>query len=188
MSITVHFLAPLLLLPSLGLGAQTPEKKPVQEPAPPTTAELYKLAKDKAAHDNKRVLVMWTSAEGTTTETLGEMLTRHRKLATLIRNEFVMVRADGDQGSKDRSLAKRLGVKVGKDLPAISVFDGEGKLLAHQPASAWVGDGKLDPQLLSTTLERLKPKPLDAELVLKDALATSAEGGKRVLVHLGAPW
>ena len=99
-----------------------------------------------------------------------------------------MVRANGDKGSKDRSLAKRLGVKIGQDLPAISVFDGEGKLLAHEPASAWVGEGKLDPQLLTTTLERLKPKPLDAELVLKDALATSAEGGKRILVHLGAPW
>jgi hypothetical protein len=61
-------------------------------------------------------------------------------------------------------------------------------LLAHQPASAWVGEGKLDPQLLSATLERLKPKPLDAELVLKRALAASAEGGKRVFVHLGAPW
>ena len=196
MSITLRFLAPLFLLPTLGLGAQTPEKapektpaqKPAQEPAPPTTAELYKLAKDKAAHDNKRVLVMWTSAEGTTTKTLGEMLNGHRKLATLIRNEFVMVRADGDKDSKDRSLAKRLGVKIGQGLPALSVFDGEGKLLAHQPASAWVGEGKLDPQLLSATLERLKPEPLDAELVLKDALARSAECGKRVLIHLGAPW
>jgi hypothetical protein len=99
-----------------------------------------------------------------------------------------MVRADGDKGSKDHGLAKRLGVRVGQDLPALSVFDGEGKLLAHQPASAWVGEGKLDPQLLSATLERLKPKPLDAEVVLKRALAASAEGGKRVLVHLGAPW
>lgn len=188
MSIIIRFLAPLLVLPTLGLGAQTPEKKPAQKPAPPTTAELFQRAQAKAAHDNKRVLLMWTSAEGTTTKTLGEMLTRHRKLATLIRSEFVMVRADGDKGSKDHGLAKRLGVRVGPDLPALSVFDGEGKLLAHHPASTWVGKGKLDPQLLSATLERLKPKPLDAELVLKRALAVSAEGGKRVFVHLGAPW
>jgi hypothetical protein len=188
MSITARFLAPLLLLPTLGLNAQTPERKPEQEPPPPTTAELFKRAQDKAARDNKRVLLMWTSAEGTTTKTLDEMLTRHRKLATLIRNEFVMLRADGDEGSPDRGLARRLGVEIGNDLPALSVFDKRGKLLAHQPASTWVGKGKLDPKLLSATLERLKPKPLDAEAVLKDALTASAEGGKRVFVHLGAPW
>ena len=51
MSITARFLAPLLLLPTLGLNAQTPERKPEQEPPPPTTAELFKRAQDKAARD-----------------------------------------------------------------------------------------------------------------------------------------
>lgn len=190
MSMAVKFAhGALLLTAALCLAplssAQEEKLPPDITPKPSATAQVANAIAE-AQHENRRALILWTE-QLLDEDPLKPALRSNRKLSKLLQYEYVRTRVGAKQEGM-RAAASRIGIDLKVGFPAVTVVDGAGKLLAHLNLSAWKDAGELDPARIEATLQKYKPEPLDAELLYKEALKQSTQSGKRILVHLGAPW
>jgi len=180
--------APLLLLLGAASARQVGQDQPIYDPAADARAAVSR-ATEVATKKHKRVLVVFghDASEG------------HAELYTVLKSgktdrwpfyyEYELVAVDaGADGAKNAELAEALGAGPGSAAPRLTVLDAAGKPLANRVASEFRGDAGWDEAKLGRFLAPHAVEPLDAEDVLKSALARAAAQDARVFVHLGAPW
>ena len=135
-------------------------------PQDPDSSRAIEEATLRAKKENKRVLLVF-GANGS--------FLRKGKTGRLLRYEYEVVSVDA---AANKTLAEKYGIDP-DTLPQLAVLSADGKLLAS-------GDGATrDP---FPFLDKWKTEPWDAETRYQDALARAKKEGKRLLVHLGAPW
>ena len=73
-------------------------------------------------------------------------------------------------------------------VPYLTVLDGEGQVVANQNTGDLEEGDHHDSAKVEAFLQAKKSAPQDAEKVLAAALGLAKKDGRKVLVHLGAPW
>ncbi|RMH04732.1 MAG: hypothetical protein D6702_02455 [Planctomycetota bacterium] len=159
------------------------------EPAPiyDETADAAALIQDavaRAAHANKRVLIVWGGDWCVWCRRLHHTLERG-ELAREILYEYELVPVDSRSNAE---LASRYGADLAKGVPFLTVLDGRGRVLANQETGVFEQGEGHDPAPILNFLRRWEAPPLDAVRLYAEARVRAAREGKRILIRFGAPW
>jgi hypothetical protein len=173
----------LTLVAALPPGAQ--EERATFDPAASARASIAK-ATQLATKKNRRVLLVWGSDARAADVQLCVALRRGKTEEWPFYYEYVITPID--QSERNATLAEALGAPSGRDGPALTILDASGAPLVNRRASEFLGAGGWDTEELGAFLAQHVVEPLDAEVVMKEALAAAAKENKRLFVHLGAPW
>ena len=162
----------------------------LQQDTSPTPAQALETATARAEKENKRVLVRFESSKCADCLVLGK-LTRNRKVARILREEYIQVEVE--VGAMDRNLdfVKAMGVPLSKTgTPHLLVLDADGERVASVSGpDLKVGKSLvLDRSRFLAFLRENKVPPPVALDVLEEARARAAREGKNLFVHIGAPW
>lgn len=187
--------AALPLSNALGAARQEPakqEKPAIYDEAADARAEVA-AAVERAAHDNKRVLVQWGANWCGWCHLLHELCAKDPQVAKELLYEYEVVLVDIGRWDKNFDLADEYGAKI-KDngVPYLTVLDGAGKVLANQETSSLEKKDyekpAHDPEKVLGFLKSHEATPLVAQDQLDGALAKATKEEKRVFLHFGAPW
>ena len=179
-----------------GIEAERPHGK---IPKKPKRADIYDTRADakaqietalaKAKRDNKRVLLQFGGNWCSWCYKLHDVFNKNHEIASLLRNEYELVLVDIGQMDKNMELAESYGAELKKHgVPFLTVLEDGGQVVTNQNTGD-LEDGPVhDIDKVKAFLQKWTPEPLDAEVVLTNALARAEAEKKRLLVHLGAPW
>ncbi|PCJ13656.1 MAG: hypothetical protein COB10_05375 [Planctomycetota bacterium] len=143
----------------------------------------------RAHKNNKRVLVVYGGNWCGWCVKLDEFFKKDRKVARTVRYEYEVVKVDIGRFDKNMSITEKYGAQLKKEgVPYITVLDGSGKVVANQNTGDLEEGDHHDSAKVETFLQAKKAPPQDAEKVLAGALEQAKKDGRKVLVHLGAPW
>ncbi|MGA2186198.1 MAG: thioredoxin family protein [Bryobacteraceae bacterium] len=119
-------------------------------------AEL-KAASDRAARENKRVLVVFGANWCYDCHVLDH--TFHSKaFAPLVDASYVVVHVNiGEEGKDNNDLAARLGVALDRGVPSLAVLDPDGKVVVAQKGGEFESTAKIGPEDVRAFLEKWKP-------------------------------
>lgn len=146
----------------------------IQDPWIEDAEEAVATATERAAEENRRVLIIWGSAESEPSRALAERLRKDADLRKKISYEYHAAYVRDSAAA----LAARLEADVAGGVPLVTVVGGDGKPIAHTR----------DVEKLAEFLTQHQCEPVKADDVLAAALARAAEQKKRVLLVFGAPW
>jgi len=187
---------PLLLsLFLLGPAAQDPQPKKVEaifdESADGSAQITAALA--RARKENRRVLVEWGANWCVWCRTLHNLCRNDEGIRKELLYEYEVVLLDVGRLDKHADLLKRYGVDLTRTgIPFLTLLDSAGMVLANQETGSLELEDKAakahDPKKVLELLERHRATPLAAEDVLAAGLQEAKLAGKRVFLHLGAPW
>ena len=184
----------LLVLVAPVMGQEPEAKKPekqviavydIEANASTDIAEAVARAKK----NNKRVLVVYGGNWCGWCVKLDEFFKKDRTVARTIRYEYEVVKVDIGRFDKNIDLVNKYGATMKKEgVPYLTVLDGAGKVVANQNTGDLEEGDHHDSAKVETYLQSKKAPPQDAEKVLAAALVLAKKDGRKVLVHLGAPW
>jgi uncharacterized protein YyaL (SSP411 family) len=150
---------------------------------------LIDLAVSGAKRENRRVLIQWGGNWCSWCLLLHERFRTDRDLAKILRYEYDVVHVDSRSNGE---LMKKYKVDMNEGVPYLTLLDADGKVLINQSTVPFETkeDGKNghDPKKLLEFLQKHQAPALEAEGVLKTALAEAGKSDRRVLLHFGAPW
>jgi thioredoxin-related protein len=181
---------PLPLAPAAVQDPQGPAKKPAPIYDEAADAEqLVEAAMARARKENRRVLLMYGGNWCGWCFKLDGTLKQDPKLRRKMMYEYDLVHVDIGRGDKHAALSARFGSEHKKHgYPYLTVIDGGGRTIAHQD-TAELEDGPVhDPAKVLAFLEAHQAEPRDACEVLEAAREVAKAEGRRLFVHLGAPW
>ncbi len=142
-----------------------------------------------AKRDNQRVLLVFGANWCGWCHKLDGVFKENREIARTLLYEYRLVKVDVGRWDKNLDVAQRYGVDLKKaGVPYLTVLDADGKVLANQDTGALEVGDQHDPAKVQAFLQQWKAQPLDAQQVLKDAVAQAAKQDRRVFLHVGAPW
>ncbi len=178
-------------------AAPAPAPAATPRPAPKTyndTADAQQsidAAVKLAAEDRIPVLVNWgTNGDERCTKFVA--LRRNPDLGKFFADEYRIVYVDVGHGDKNLDVAKRYQATIVADsLPALTVLDDTGKVLAQASSRALQSDSDpaaFDPEKVSAFLTRYKAPAPDAVAPFEAAMAQAKREGKYVFVWFSAPW
>ena len=170
--------------------------------------EQIRAAVERAARENKRVLVQWGGNWCAWCIRLHELFKADRQIAKVLQYEYEVVLIDaGKPAGKNVDLAKSYGAQVDQfGFPFLTVLDplgttGDqlpGKAIANQETGALEKKSESgtalgiaaghDPELVLKFLTDHKPAYASAAMLLENGLAQAKRDGKVLFVHFGAPW
>ncbi len=177
----------------------SPEKPPAAQPEPAAPRQIYNEKADarelidaalrRAQRDNTRVLIMYGGNWCGWCHKLHHLFGDDGKIARLLQYEYELVMVDIGRFDKHMDIAAGYGADLKKSgVPCLTILAADGKVLANQETGALEDGPKHDPGRVFSFLDQHKAPPRDAELAYDEAVRTAAAEGKRVFVHLGAPW
>ena len=148
----------------------------------------------RAKRENKRILVMFGGDWCGWCHKLHELFASDAGVRKVLSYEYVLVMVDTEApGAADlmrkckESLSKE-ELEKGVGFPFLSVLDADGKVVTAQRTDPLeVGDHH-DPGRVKEFLDRWMVTPKDAEVVLREGLASASSLDKRVFLTFGAPW
>lgn len=195
-----RILSALLLSASLcaqGSHAIAQESVPAQ--AAPSAKTVYDEKADgekqiaaavaKAGRDHSRVLIQWGANWCGWCVKLHGFCTSEKEVATLIRDEFVLVKVDVGRFDKHQAIWDGYGAKLKESgIPYLTVLGEDGKVVTNQETGTLEKEGSYDKAKLLAFLEANKAPRVKAEDVLKTGTASATAEHKRLFVHFGAPW
>jgi len=166
--------------------------------APPATAPVYDesanatqdvaVAVRRAGFENQRVLLDIGGNWCHWCTLLHNLFEENQDIKTLLRSEYQVVNVDiGNGTDKNADLLAGYGIKP-ISYPYLAILGPDNKLVVQQETGALEAGPAHDPQKVMAFLNQWKASPLDAQKVLSDSLADAGAHGKRVFLHLGAPW
>jgi thioredoxin-related protein len=201
LSLRVSFVAAATLALSAGsaLAQQATEKKEqakrpsIYNKTADTDASVAK-AKERAQHDNKRILLMFGGDWCGWCHKLHELFRSDRTVAKLIYNEYVLVTVDLEapgaaalqKTCKDALSKEELEKGVG--YPFLAVLDSDGKVVKAQRTDPLEEGDHHNPKKVADFLSEWKVAPKDANRVVADAQTRASSDDKLVLLTFGAPW
>jgi thiol:disulfide interchange protein len=191
-------LATALALPLLaGSAPGRPPLVPQEQDEPAVYDEAADARADIAAAlarakaDNKRVLVQWGANWCGWCVKLHELSRSDAKIARELLYEYEVVRVDVGRFDKHLELAAELGADFkAHGVPYLTVLDADGKPLVQQETGALEvpGESRHDPAKVLAFLAEHQAPYRDAGELYAAALAEARTKGKRLFVHIGAPW
>ena len=186
---TVFLISLLLLLaPSVALEAQEEKKsKPVYDEAAVASTDI-EAALARAKKNNKRVIVVYGGNWCGWCIKLDEVF-KKGSVGRTIRYEYEVVKVDIGRFDKNLDIIERYGADLKKNgVPFLTVLSSDGKVIANQNTGDLEEGADHDRDKVNSFLQSKKATPLNAEEQLATALASAKRDGRKVLVHLGAPW
>jgi hypothetical protein len=197
----------MLLAMALALTLQTvPAPQTPASPAPSAaparpSPKLYNESADAqkaiddaitwAASDGIRVLVNWGANDNLRAATFGA-LRRDASVGRLMSDEYRIVYVDVGHADRNLDLAKKYGAAISAGaLPAFTILDDEGKVLAQSTSAALQSDvdpAFLDPKKVGSFLETYKAAVPDAVAPFEAAMGRAKREGTQVFVWFSAPW
>lgn len=172
---------------------QKAKKPPVYDEKADAAAQID-AALAAARRENRRVLIQWGGNWCSWCILLHDRFQTDRDVSRLLKYEYDVVYVDIGKMDKNRELFRKYKADLSKHgVPYLTVLDADGKVLANQatdPFETKDDDGAKghDPKKIVEFLKTHQAKPLDADDVLKAALATAAKSDRVVFLHFGAPW
>lgn len=168
--------------------ATAAEVKPVYDEQADAPAEVAAAVK-RAAADNKRVLVVFGANWCGWCVKLSDLCKKDSKIARELNYEYEVVKVDVGRFDKHMTLTAPYADGMKKSgIPYLVVLDGAAKTVVAQETGTLENGDKHDPAKVLAFLTAHKAAPLDAEVVLKDAIDRATKEDKLVFVHFGAPW
>ena len=175
--------------PSVQVQRRSPP--PPYDPTADAQAQITAAIKS-ASTDGIRVLVNWGANDDTASAAF-DAARRSRELRPFFSDEYRIVNVNIGHLDKNLDVAKAYGVALTAGaLPALTVLDAEGKVLAQTSGAAFRSEA--DPTIVEVAkvaafLEKHQaPLPPDAEPLLNAALNQAKADGKSVFVWFSAPW
>ena len=166
----------------------TPSRPPIYNPNADAKTDIA-AALSKAKRDNQRVLIMFGANWCGWCHKLHDLFKNDRKIARILLYEYQLVLVDTARRSKNMDLVARYGIDLKRSgVPILTVLDADGKVLINQETGPLESGSKHEPKKVTQFLARWRATPLDAERVFAEARAAASKQGKRLFVHLGAPW
>jgi thioredoxin 1 len=178
---------------------QTAPAKAVKRAAPPPYNEkadakaAIEAAVKAAATDDIRVLINWGANDDPVSKEFVD-IRRAPELSDprFFSDEYKVVNVDVGHLDRNLDLAKSYGVKLSAEsLPAFTVLDAAGRVLANTTAAALRPNGDasaIDPTRVAAFLaEHQAPAP-DAIAPFEAAIKQAKKEGKSVFVWFSAPW
>ncbi|MGE4618250.1 MAG: thioredoxin family protein [Planctomycetota bacterium] len=181
------------------VGQEPQAKKPQAQKPEKQVISVYDIEADasvdiaaavaRAKKDNKRVLVVYGGNWCGWCVKLDEFFKKDRTVARTVRYEYEVVKVDIGRFDKHMKIVEGYGAQLKKEgVPYLTVLDGAGKVVAHQNTGDLEKDDHHDSAKVEEFLQAKKAPPEDAEEVLAAALKQAKKDGRKVLLHLGAPW
>jgi thioredoxin 1 len=177
---------------------QQPKQMTVQ-PAPPPFDEnadakaAIESALRNASDDGIRVLITWGANDDSGSSLfLAAKQSPAVSESALFTDEYRSVNVDVGHLDRNVELAKSYGASLkANTLPALTVLDSAGKVLANTDAEALRPDGNpaaIDPQKIIAFLKSNKAPAPDAVKLFEAALKEARKEDKNVFVWFSAPW
>jgi thioredoxin-related protein len=180
----------IAILPAAG-GDPPAKDKPLFNEKADAKADVQ-AAVQKAAKDNRRVLIEWGSNGSDASVLLRRKLIKETELSRKLLYEYVVVTVDVGKVDRNLDLAKHYQAALTDGIPYLTVLAGDGKVLANQAAAAFEtkadGQKDFDSKKLLDFLAKYEATPLVAEKVLQAGLEQAAKADRLVFLHFGAPW
>lgn len=143
----------------------------------------------RAQKNNKRVLIVYGGNWCGWCIKLDEFFKKDRTAGRTLRYEYEVVKVDIGRFDKNIDLVEKYGASIKKEgVPYLTVLDGTGKVVANQNTGDLEKGDQHDSAKVESFLQAKKAPPRDAEKVLSSALEQAKKDGRKILVHLGAPW
>ncbi|MGE4615252.1 MAG: thioredoxin family protein [Planctomycetota bacterium] len=185
----------ILQVPSVHVFGQE-AKEAVEKKDPPAVYDVnadaaadIAAAVARAGKDHKRVMVVFGGNWCGWCVKLDQFFKKDRTVARTVRYEYELVKVDIGHFDKNMSITEKYGAKLKKQgVPYITVLDGSGKVVANQNTGDLEEGDHHDSAKVEKFLQEQKAPPKDAEEVLAAALKQAKKDGRKVLLHLGAPW
>ncbi len=172
----------------LSLSAQDGKaSKKIYDETADARVELAKAC-EKAGRDNKRVLVMFGGNWCGWCHKLHAVFEQDAKVRRTLSYEYEVLLVDIGRWDKHKDLAEELGANLEQGVPFLTIVDPAGQPVANQETGSLESGSNHDPAAVLAFLEKHKPDPLHARAVLKLAQKQATETGKKLFIHLGAPW
>ena len=190
----------LLLMSSVLAQDPAPAAKPIL-PIYDEAADARQQVADavtRAAKEERRVLIVWGANWCGSCKQLEHQMKgasaadatdADKRLGKLLMNEFEVVHLDVGHFDKNIDLVRKWRADVSGGIPALTILNGEGKVVANQDnaaVSALTKNNEVGP--FADFLDSKKAAPVDAGKRLDAALAQARESGRAVFLHFGAPW
>lgn len=156
--------------------------------------DLVSNAAARAKREKTRILVMFGGDWCGWCHKLHGLFKSDPEIATLLRNEYVLVPVDTQAPNAGKFLEEckaKLVAQGDKNIvgyPFLAVLDADRKVVTVQRTDPLEEGDHHDPKKVQEFLARWKTDPLDADKVLEKALNQASEQDKRILLHFGAPW
>ncbi|HIO66681.1 MAG TPA: thioredoxin family protein [Planctomycetes bacterium] len=185
---TLPLVALLLVAPSVAIEAQEEkEAKPVYDEAADASLDIAN-ALARAKKDNKRVIVVYGGNWCGWCIKLDRVF-KKGAVGRTVRYEYEVVKVDIGHFDKNLEIVEKYGADLKKNgVPFLTVLSGDGKVIANQNTGDLEEGPAHDSEKVNAFLQSKKATPQDAEKQLASALAEAKLDGRKVLVHLGAPW
>ncbi|MHC5539200.1 thioredoxin family protein [Singulisphaera rosea] len=155
---------------------------------------LMANAAAKAKRENTRILLMFGGDWCGWCHKLHGLFKSDPEIATLLRNEYVLVPVDTQAPNAGKLLDEckaQLVAQGDKNVvgyPFLAVLDADRKVVTAQRTDPLEEGDHHDPKKVNEFLARWKADPLDADKVLETAMTQASEQDKRIILHFGAPW
>jgi thiol-disulfide isomerase/thioredoxin len=119
-------------------------------------AEL-KAAEDRAARENKRVIVVFGANWCYDCHVLDATF-HSREFAPLVDANYVVVHVNiGEEGKDNNDLASRLGVALNRGVPSLAVLEPDGRVVVAQKGGEFESTVTIGPEDVRAFLETWKP-------------------------------
>lgn len=189
--------APQPATPQPAAAHPAPAKKPIYDEAADAKADIH-AALQRAAKDNKRVLIQWGANWCGWCHLLHDTCKSDKDIAHELLYEYEVVLVDIGQWNKNMDLAASYKADLkGSGVPYLTILDASGAVLANQETGALeakpaAGEANPkpghDPAKVLAFLKAHEATPIVASSALASALARATTEHKHVLLHFGAPW
>jgi hypothetical protein len=147
------------------------------------------VAVKRAAADGIRVLINWGANDNGACAKFVEMLRSRAVDPKFFLLEYRPVYVNVGRADRNQDLARSYGVTIAADsLPALTVLDDAGKVVANATARDFAGAAEPSAALFSAFLAKHQAPAPNANVQLEDALKQAKRDGKLAFVWFSAPW
>jgi len=150
---------------------------------------LVDAALQRATVENKRVLLMYGGNWCSWCYLLDGTLESDPDLRRKMQYEYELVHVDIGRGEKHAELSARFGSDHrANGYPYLTVLAADGSAVTHKNTGELEAGKAHDPAKVLAFLEAHEAAPRDASTVLAEAQQLAQTDGRRLFVHMGAPW
>jgi thiol-disulfide isomerase/thioredoxin len=168
--------------------APSPQAQPVYDEAADAEKQIA-AALAKARRDHSRVLIQWGANWCGWCVKLHGFCASQKEVASLLRDEFVLVKVDVGQFDRHQAIWTGYGATLKESgIPYLTVLGEDGKVVTNQETGGFEKDGSYDKAKLLSFLNANEAPRVRADEVLKSATAAATAEHKKLFVHFGAPW
>ncbi|MCC6795934.1 MAG: DUF255 domain-containing protein [Candidatus Hydrogenedentes bacterium] len=174
---------------AITLTATAAERKPIYDESG-NGEQLIQAALEKAAKENKRVLIQWGGNWCGWCHLLHDVFQSDKAIADRLAKSFVIVLIDTNS---NKQLIEKYDAKL-QGVPYLTFLNADNTVAGHHDTGSLEIGSKHDPAKVLAVLNEYALNPLasaekiDAEALVKQALSDAKASNKKVFLAFGAPW